>query len=74
MRYHEIIKESMPDKKAIAKLKQDAKEIKAMADSGNMDLNKAFPMMQDMFSTAAKADMGNKLLMFFCQTLFNTAP
>tara|TARA_Y100000991_G_scaffold212475_1_gene196660 strand:+ start:324 stop:1553 length:1230 start_codon:yes stop_codon:yes gene_type:complete len=49
----------------IAKMQQDAKTIKAMADSGNMDLNKAFPMMQDMFSTAAKADMGNKLLMFF---------
>ena len=49
----------------IAKMQQDAKTMKAMADSGNMDLNKAFPMMQDMFSTAAKADMGSKLLMFF---------
>ena len=43
MRYHEIIKESMPDKKAIAKLKQDAKEIKAMADRETWILTKQCP-------------------------------
>jgi len=64
MRYKEIIRESMPDKKAIAKLKQDAKEIKAMADSGNMDINKAMPMMQNMAKIAARADYGSKFLAF----------
>ena len=54
----------MPDKKAIAKLKQDAKEIKAMADSGNMDINKAMPMMQNMAKMAARADYGSKFLAF----------
>tara|TARA_A100001035_G_scaffold255205_1_gene229608 strand:+ start:4998 stop:5909 length:912 start_codon:yes stop_codon:yes gene_type:complete len=65
MRYNEIIKESMPDQKAIAKLKQDAAQLKAMKDSGNMDINKAMPMMQNMATMAAKADMGSKLLTFF---------
>ena len=65
MRYREIIKEEMPDKKAMAKLKQDAAQLKAMKDSGNMDLNKAMPMMQNMATMAAKADMGSKLLVFF---------
>ena len=64
MRFKEIIKESMPDKKAIAKLKQDAKEIKAMADAGNMDINKAMPMMQNMAKMAARADYGSKFLAF----------
>tara|TARA_B100001057_G_scaffold216019_1_gene216257 strand:+ start:2449 stop:3273 length:825 start_codon:yes stop_codon:yes gene_type:complete len=64
MKVHEILKESMPDKKAIAKLKQDAKEIKAMADSGTMDINKAMPMMQNMAKIAARADYGSKFLSF----------
>ena len=64
MRYREIIKEAMPDKKAIAKLKQDAAQLKAMKDSGNMDLNKAMPMMQNMAKMAARADMGSKFLAF----------
>ena len=64
MRYREIIKEAMPDKKAIAKLKQDAAQLKAMKDSGNMDINKAMPMMQNMAKMAARADMGSKFLAF----------
>ena len=64
MRYREIIKEEMPDKKAMAKLKQDAAQLKAMKDSGNMDLNKAMPMMQNMAKMAARADMGSKFLAF----------
>tara|TARA_B100001989_G_C24400381_1_gene393887 strand:+ start:258 stop:791 length:534 start_codon:yes stop_codon:yes gene_type:complete len=64
MKINEILTE-MPDQKAIAKLKQDAAQLKAMKDSGNMDLNKAMPMMQNMATMAAKADMGSKLLVFF---------
>ena len=56
--------ESMPDKKTLAKLKQDAKELKAMSKTGNMDLNKAMPMMQDMARVAARSDMGSKFLGF----------
>ena len=65
MNVHEILLEEMPKPQAVAKLKQDAKNLKAMADSGNIDANKAIPMMQDMATMAAKADMGSKLLMFF---------
>ena len=64
MKVHEILKESMPDKKTLAKLKQDAKELKAMSKTGNMDLNKAMPMMQDMARVAARSDMGSKFLGF----------
>lgn len=65
MNVHEILLEEMPKPQAIAKIKQDAKNLKAMADSGDIDANKAIPMMQDMATMAAKADMGSKLLMFF---------
>ena len=65
MNVHEILLEEMPKPQAIAKIKQDAKNLKAMADSGDIDANKAIPMMQDMATMAAKADIGSKLLMFF---------
>ena len=65
MRMKEIILEEMPKPEAIAKIKQDAKNLKAMADSGDIDANKAIPMMKDMATMAASADMGSKLLTFF---------
>ena len=65
MKVFEILKEASPDQQAVAKLKQDAKQLKAMSDAGNIDVNKALPMMQNMATTAAKADMGSKLLVFF---------
>ena len=65
MRMKEIILEEMPKPEAIAKIKQDAKNLKAMADSGDIDANKAIPMMKDMATMAASADMGSKILTFF---------
>ena len=35
-----------------------------MADAGNMDINKAMPMMQNMAKMAARADYGSKFLAF----------
>ena len=64
MKINEILTE-MPDPKAVAKLKQDAAQLKAMKDSGKMDINKAMPMMKNMAYTAARADMGSNLLVFF---------
>ena len=64
MKINEILTE-MPDPKAMAKLKQDAAQLKAMKDSGKMDINKAMPMMKNMAYQAARADMGSKMLVFF---------
>ncbi len=63
MKLRELFKENISDKD-IQRLKQDAAQIKAMKDSGNADLNKLMPMMKNMAYTAARADMGSKLLEF----------
>lgn len=65
MRYNEFIAEAMPDKNTLAKLKQDAKQLKAMSKAGDIDSNKAIPIMQNMAQTAASMDIGNTVLQFF---------
>ena len=71
MKIYEVIKEAMPDKQTLAKLKQDAQQLKVMSKTGDVDPNKTIPIMQNMAQQAAAMDMGGMVLKFF-QT-FTTA-
>jgi uncharacterized protein len=55
----------MPDKQTLAKLKQDAQQLKAMSKTGDVDPNKTIPIMQNMANQAAAMDMGGMVLKFF---------
>jgi hypothetical protein len=65
MKIYEVIKEAMPDKQTLAKLKQDAQQLKAMSKTGDVDPNKTIPIMQNMANQAAAMDMGGMVLKFF---------
>lgn len=71
MKIYEVIKEQMPDKQTLAKLKQDAQQLKVMSKTGDVDPNKTIPIMQNMAQQAASIDLGGMVLKFF-QT-FTTA-
>jgi uncharacterized protein len=49
----------------LAKLKQDAQQLKAMSKTGDVDPNKTIPIMQNMANQAAAMDMGGMVLKFF---------
>jgi hypothetical protein len=65
MKIYEVVKEQMPDKQTLAKLKQDANQLRAMSKTGNIDPNKTIPIMQNMAQEAAAMDMGGMVLKFF---------
>ena len=65
MKIYEVIKEQMPDKQTLAKLKQDANQLRAMSKTGDIDPNKTIPIMQNMAQEAAAMDMGGMVLKFF---------
>jgi hypothetical protein len=65
VKIYEVVKEQMPDKQTLAKLKQDANQLRAMSKTGNIDPNKTIPIMQNMAQEAAAMDMGGMVLKFF---------
>lgn len=71
MKIYEVVKEQMPDKQTLAKLKQDANQLRVMSNKGDVDPNKTIPIMQNMAKQAAAMDMGGMVLKFFQQ--FTTA-
>ena len=65
MKLRELFTEQMPDQQTLQKHVQNAQILKKQADAGNLDSDKALPMMLDMMKDFAKADIGSKMLDFW---------